>query len=139
VGFGYRGKVPACAVPQVNTSHTLNDREIPIIFVRMDVDIGYTVDKHIPNVIPFSAIADTIMINKSYFRMFMPLIPAQATTTHKAQGTTALNGVVAFPSVGTPWARGLEYVMCTRQTMLEHLILITPLRAEYFQSLPTEK
>jgi hypothetical protein len=49
-----------------------------------------------------------------------------------------LNRVVAFlvtfPSAGTPWARGLEYVICTRQTMLEHLILITPLRAEHFQS-----
>jgi hypothetical protein len=55
----------------------------------------------------------------------MPLIPAQVTTTYKAQRTMGLNRVVAFPSVGTPWAR---------QTMLEHLILITPLRAEYFQS-----
>jgi hypothetical protein len=58
---------------------------------------------------------------------------------NKAQGTTALNGVVALPSVGTPWARGLEYVICTRQTMLEYLILITPLRAGQFQSLMPKK
>jgi hypothetical protein len=139
VGFGYRGKVPLCALPLENTFHTLNEREIPIVFVRMDVNIGYTVDKLSPYVIPFTAISNNGMINKTYFRMYMPLIPAQATTTHKSQGTTELNGVVAFPSIGTPWARVLEYVMCTRQTTLELLILITSLRAEHFQSSMVEK
>jgi hypothetical protein len=76
---------------------------------------------------------------KAYHRMYMPLRPAQATTTHKAQGTTAHKGVVAFPSEGVLWARGLEYVMCTRQTMLEHLILIYPLRADHFQAKLPEK
>jgi hypothetical protein len=61
------------------------------------------------------------------------LRPAQATTTHKAQGTTDHKGVVAFPS------EGLEYVMCTRQTMLEHLILISQLRADHFQAKLPEK
>jgi hypothetical protein len=138
VGFGYRGKAPDITLPPVNTFHTMPTREIPIVFVKMDVDIGYTVDVQ-PNVLPFTAIQDDTKAMKLYHRMYMPLLAAQATTTHKAQGTTAHNGVVAFPSAGTPWARALEYVMCTRQTMLEKLILITPLRKDHFQSQEIEK
>lgn len=64
----------------------------------------------------------------------MPLIHAQVTTTYIAQWTMGLDRVVAFLSARTPWTRGLKYVICTRQTMLEHLTLITLLRAELFQS-----
>jgi hypothetical protein len=68
VGFGYRGEVASCAIPQVNTFHRINDREISI---KMDVNIDCTVDE-LPNVIPFTAIADNVMACKTYFRMHMP-------------------------------------------------------------------
>jgi hypothetical protein len=45
VGFGYSGKAPENRLPAVNTFHTVPEREIPIVFVKMDIDIGYTVDK----------------------------------------------------------------------------------------------
>lgn len=113
-------------------------REIPIVFVKMDLDIGYTVDV-LPNVLPFTAIQDDIKAMHAYHRMYMPLLPAQATTTHKAQGTTAHDGVVAFPSEREPWARGLEYVMCTRQTTLQNLILCERLRRDHFTSHSPER
>jgi hypothetical protein len=117
--------------------HLLPNRGIPIVFVRMDIDIGYSVDKEI--VLPFTMMKDNRKILKKYHRWYMPLVPAQATTTHKAQGTTAHQGVVAFPTEGNIFARGLEYVMCTRQTMLDKLFLIRPLKHEHSQAKQQEK
>ena len=104
----------------------------------MDIDIGYSVDKE-KNVLPFTAMKDDGKVLKKYHRLYMPFLSAQATTTHKAQGTTAHQGVVAFPTEGNIFARGLEYVMCTRQTMLDKLFLIRPLKHEHFQAKQQEK
>jgi hypothetical protein len=138
VGFGFTGTAPEDTLPYSKSFHLLSNREIPIVFVRMDIDIGYSVDKE-KNVLPFTMRKDDGKILKKYYRWYMPLLPAQATTTHKAQGTTAHQGVVAFPTEGNIFARGLEYVMCTRQTMLDKLFLIRPLKHEHFQAKQKEK
>jgi hypothetical protein len=107
----------------------------------MDLDVGYTVHQTQPNVIPFNAREDDLKALHSYYRMHMQLHPAQATTTHEAQGITSKDGVVAFPTPPDkkPWARGLEYVMCTRQTALEKLHLKNPLREEHLTSNAPQK
>jgi hypothetical protein len=73
--------------------------------------------------------------------MHIPLHPAQATLTHKAQGSTSKDGIVALPSPPDkkPWARSLEYVMCTRQIALEKIHQINPLREEHFTSNAPQK
>jgi hypothetical protein len=39
-GFGFHTAVPEENVPTVNTFHTLKNRELPIVFVKMDTYTG---------------------------------------------------------------------------------------------------
>ena len=73
--------------------------------------------------------------NNYYYRWQVPLAPAAAITTHKAQGITAKNGVVYSPSTkARPFPRGLEYVAISRCPNVNMLFLLHHLRETHFTS-----
>ena len=124
----------------LNEFHELIDREIPTVFVKMDLPIGYSISKTIPNVIPFVAITtDHDIYRKNYHRWQIPLELAFAITTHKVQGTTAKFGAVIEPSAKKPFSRGLDYVAASRPTKLANLTLLAPLTVGQFRAFPKER
>jgi hypothetical protein len=106
--------------------------EIPIVFVQMNEDHGYTVFEGIPGLIPFSAVIDTYRIHKHYVRKQLPLEPAHASTIHKAQGVTALRGAVVEPSPGDSSHFNIEYVAASRVKRMNQLLLLAALSARHF-------
>ena len=55
------------------------------------------------------------------------------------QGTTAKAGAVIEPSLGTPFARGLDYVTPSRPRELSKLHLLGPLTEKHYTSFPKER
>ena len=74
---------------------------LPVIMVQMDKVLGnISCDPGVPNLIPFTQVAhmrDLEHGGRSYHRSQYPLVPAQATTLHRAQGLTAHYGAVLRP------------------------------------------
>lgn len=131
VKFGYRGGYPKNnkAPKDLAKAH----REIPIVYVRLDATINFSILPNIPNVIPVVA-QSTYMENK-ISRIQVPLLPAHAVTVHSCQGMTAKHGIVLLPSEGKPFAHSLEYVGCSRPRSLDQLyILKNPLQTTHFTS-----
>ena len=127
-------------MPRPSEFHELIDREIPTVFVKMDLPIGYSISQTIPNIIPFVAITtDDDKYSKHYHRWQIPLEPAFASTTHKMQGATARFGAVIEPSAKKPFARGLDYVATSRPTELAKLTLLAPLTVQQFSAFPQER
>ena len=127
-------------MPRPSEFHELIDREIPTVFVKMDLPIGYSISQTIPNIIPFVAITtDDDKYSKYYHRWQIPLEPAFASTTHKMQGATARFGAVIEPSAKKPFARGLDYVATSRPTELKLLTLLAPLTIKQFSAFPQER
>ena len=116
-------------------------REIPTVFVKMDKDSVYTVSTTQANVITFTAQCniERRYLQGNYQRWQLPLVPASATTVHKAQGTTAKSGVVFRPSDNEPFARGSEYVAISRVTEIENLFLLGGLKPSQFKSHHNER
>ena len=92
------------AAYRVSLNKTRN-QNLPVVMVRMDKVINnISCEDHTPNVIPFlpmEHLAGLQHEGKTYHRKQYPLIPAQATTFHRAQGQTALYGIVMAPEHGT--------------------------------------
>jgi hypothetical protein len=102
VGFGFHSAIPEENFPKINTFHTLKNRELPIVFVKMDkytgTQISTDVDKQ--NIIPFTECVHEIKITVNgthYMRWQLPLILAYSITTHKAHSMTVQNGIVYEP------------------------------------------
>ena len=55
VGFAFKNDIPIERMPKPSTFHTHENREIPTVFVQMDLDIGYSVSNTLKNFIPFVA------------------------------------------------------------------------------------
>lgn len=73
VGFASMGEIQSNLIPISSKFHELIDREIPTIFVKMDLPIGYSMSKTIPDVIPFAAITtDNDIYIKHYHRWQIP-------------------------------------------------------------------
>ncbi len=122
--------------PRRKNFHKYRNREIPIILLEMDDDIGYSISKEIPNLIPISKICSDTKIKGKYFRFQLPLNMAHCSTTHKRQGVTAKNGAVIRPTEynSIPFARGLEYVQLSRARKLEDIYIIgNKLHKNHFQ------
>jgi hypothetical protein len=134
IGFAFCGIPPTDHIPTPSHFHTMPEREIPTVLVKMDIAIGYSVSKDIENIIPFVAICSADKYGKNYHRWQLPLEPAFACTTHKMQGTTAKHGAVILPSANKPFARGLDYVAPSRPTELKKLFLLRPLTTAHFTS-----
>ena len=140
VGFAFTGKAPTVYIPKHATFHTMEPREIPTVYVRMDQTIPYSIRTGSESIIPFVAVCraeDKYM--KKYHRWQLPLEPAYAITTHKMQGATAKFGAVIEPSQTKPFARGLDYVAASRPTALKNLFLLGPLTHNQFNAFPSER
>ena len=106
----------------------------------MDLPIGYSISRTIPNIIPFVAITIVDDKNsKNYHRWQIPLEPAFASTTQTMQGATAKFGAVIEPSAKKPFARGIDYVATSRPTELGKLTLLAPLTVNQFSASPQER
>jgi hypothetical protein len=111
------------------------NREIPVVFVKMDEDNGVSVTREHIAVIPFWVIPSKKKIDHNgtkYVRYQLPLIPAHCQTIHSAQGLTAPNDLVIAPSPGTPFEMALEYVAISRVTKLSHLYTLEKFRPIHF-------
>jgi ATP-dependent exoDNAse (exonuclease V) alpha subunit len=140
VGFAFQGYAPSITIPMHAIFHTMEPREIPTVFVKMDNPIGYTIQQGSQDIIPFVAICrQEDKYNKKYHRWQLPLEPAFACTTHKMQGATAKYGAVIDPSEKTPFSRGLDYVASSRPTELNKLTLLGPLTARQFTAFPGQQ
>jgi len=121
VEFGFHTAIQEEHFPMVNSFHTLKNRELPIVFVKMDkytgIEISPDVDKQ--NIVPFTECVNEVPLTvngTSYMRWQIPLILAYSITTHKSQSMTAHNGIVYEPSKTKPFARGFPYVAISRAT-----------------------
>ena len=93
--------------------------ELPVVFVKMDNDVGYSIIPSLPNVVPFTEQCDiTEKYSKKYHRWQIPLVAAFATTTHKMHSSTVKGNCVTIHPLKCPWARGLDYVANSRATEL---------------------
>lgn len=116
---------------------------IEVIFVKMDeVYNGLTCDLSttlpVSNLIPIVRMTSSTKINGKFFRRQFPISIAFARTVHSAQGITSVAGVVAYPQIRI-FARGLEYVMISRATTMDNIILMSPLLPVHFNNRRYEK
>jgi len=104
VGFGFQGKGPPDVREPSQSQHLINgvnEREIPIVFVQMDVlgdsdkedTMKLTCMPGVPRVVPFVKVMSMHCLQFKYYRYQVPLCAAHSRTFHKAQGLTALDGV----------------------------------------------
>ena len=134
VGFAFTYD-PSCVSVGEMSLENENNRDLPVVLVQMDNDIGYSVSANLPNVVPFTEQFDSSeMYLREYRRWQIPLVAAFATTTHKMQGSTVRGNCVTSPSIFSPWARGLDYVANSRVTELKNLYLLRPLRENHFHT-----
>ena len=140
VGFGFHTAIQEEHFPMVNSFHTLKNRELPIVFVKMDKYTGtqLSTDVHKQNIVPFTECVNEVPLTvngTSYMRWQIPLILAYSITTHKSQSMTAHNGIVYEPSKTKPFARGLPYVAISRATDSDKVALLSAIRPDYFINL----
>jgi hypothetical protein len=139
VGFGFCTD-PDRAIPDARGNESQEQREIPIVFVQMEIDNGYSLNSGIPNIVPFTEQTEiTERFEKLYHRWQLPLVPAAAITTFKMQGSTVKGNCVTCPSKNSPKSRGLDYVANSRVTEMSKLFLLSPLREANFTSHPLER
>lgn len=81
-----------------------SDTKPLIVFVQMDSELDVEAPprfksafEHMRGVVAFSAVAQENDIERRYTRFQLPIVPAFATTYHKAQGVTAKFGLVMKP------------------------------------------
>ena len=60
------GELQSNLIPKPPENHELIHREIPTVFVKMDLTIGYSISTTIQNVIPFVAITTGDHIYRKY-------------------------------------------------------------------------
>jgi hypothetical protein len=86
VGFGFHKAVPEEHFPIKDIFHTLKDREIPIVFVKMDKYTGAQISTDITkqNIVPFTESVNEVSLTvhgTHYMRWQLPLIVAYSITT----------------------------------------------------------
>lgn len=99
--------------------------EIPVVFVQMDSNLGFSFINSMENVVPFTEVLDEGVKYNNYQRWQLPLTPSFATTTHKMQGSTVIGNCVTVPwkfQKGGPFCRGLDYVAHSRARELSSLL-----------------
>ena len=87
VGFGFHKAIPNENFPTVNTFHTLKNRELPIVFVKLDryTGIQLSTDVDNQNIVPFTECVNDIRLTvngTNYMRWQLPHILAYSITTH---------------------------------------------------------
>jgi hypothetical protein len=83
------------------TKNKARQGNLPVIIVELDKVLGnISCDPTVPNLIPFTPFRHKRNLThngRAYNRVQYPLVPAQATTLHRAQGITAHYGAVLRP------------------------------------------
>ncbi len=139
VGFGFCSD-PDRYIPVAEDDDFQEQREIPVVFVQMDNDNGYSINDLIPNIVPFTEYTETTeKWEKLYHRWQLSLVPAAGITTFKMQGSTVKGNCVTNPSIKCPRTRGLDYVANSRVTEMSKLFLLSPLMEANFTSHPLER
>lgn len=171
VGFGFpQGQDESPSLYSFGEEATRKNRvaslglryEPPLVFVQMDnaakngggfegckgfVD---TEGKARLGVVCFSAVAQEYRVDHRWVRWIHPLLPAHASTYHKAQGLTLFHGeVMQPPKLGTGAGRenagpelGLAYVGVSRVTKTDGpsgLTLLAPLLEKHFTTRPYKR
>lgn len=144
IGFAFYREPPQRdeVWPSTESFHLLVNREIPIVFVRMDKYTGIPLSKSDPRVVPFSETTSITTIpahGNRYNRWQLPLALASAITTTRAQSLTAHDGAVVEPSNASPFTRGLTYVSCSRATDLSKILFTNRLLHCHFESHPEDR
>lgn len=131
VGFGIPNDCPlpishAERHPQQNIFHTLSLSRTKgiVVFVHFEnlpTDLSISKSYTTGAVIPIFSIqyGTKLTVNcntNTYYRCMLPIVPAAAITTHKAQSMTASNGAFLIPAASptTMPTRGLSYVQISR-------------------------
>lgn len=131
--IAFKGKIPEDKMP-TNPGVSIN-REIPIVFVKLDNYKGVSVSEDVANLVCFSELPSISKIQKIYTRHQLPLQLAHASTVHKFQGMTAKHPLILYPPDPNEYtSRGLEYVMISRPTTDTDIFLMRPLRMDHFNS-----
>lgn len=132
-GFVYEGPGPPANSPKQRfCDMTEAEREIPIVLVQMDGDdksFPYSCSPTVPRLVPIAETQSQELVNGAYHRLQVPLLPAEARTTHSVQGYTARDGVVVEP--GSTFFAG-DYTAVSRATCKEKVLLLAPLQEKYF-------
>ena len=144
-GFVYKGKGPDPdkLMPSNFANLEYEDRELPILLVRMDgiddtADPSKSTFQHscsldTSRLIPIAAEPCTMKIKNNYHRVMYPLLVAHARTAHSLQGFTALHGAVI--DTGSMFFAG-DYVAISRAKSLDQVWLLSPLLSQHVTSHP---
>jgi hypothetical protein len=143
-GFVYKGPGPLTPEERVPKCFSIledDEREIPIILVRMDgIDdpldntkstFPYSCSNTVTRLVPITAMVGIGKIKSEYHRVQVPILPAHARTAHSLQGYTANDGVVV--ESGSSFFAG-DYVAISRAKCLAQVILLRPALEAYFKS-----
>jgi hypothetical protein len=134
------------------------DSEYPIIFVQMDkvsidhhkqskmdnsaCSLEYSCDNSVERLLPFTLEPCKFTVshqNKKYVRYQYCLLPANASTAHKAQGMTAHKGTVLDISINDFKAHGMAYTGASRNTKADNMVSLHTLLPDQFLITKTYK
>jgi len=137
VSIAFRQEEPVCRMPSLHQAAQL-DALLPIIFVMLDEYDGpaflqpkqgepaWPADDPRRRVVPVGPLTakKTIGSQRRYHREYLPLIPASASTFHRAQSRTCPVVVLPTAPTRTIFAMGLEYVGISRAQRLKDLFVV---------------
>ena len=149
VSIAFAGRdVPIRRIPSASQAATV-DAYLPIIYVSFDNYVGPSYCKPAPGEV-WSADDDRrrvvsvgpetarspITPRGKYYRQYIPLIPAMASTMHRAQSRTTPAVVLPTPKGrGKNFAMGLMYIGISRPEYLKHLFAVDGVfRSDHFTS-----
>lgn len=140
--------VPTCRIPSSSQAAT-EDAYLPIIYVCFDNYVGPSYCKPKPGevwspdderrrVVPVGPIMarSPVTPRGKYYRQYIPLIPAMASTMHRAQSRTTPAVILPTPKGrGKNFAMGLMYIGISRPEYLKHLFAVGGVfRSDHFTS-----
>jgi hypothetical protein len=140
--------IPICRIPSASQAAT-EDAYLPIIYVCFDNYVGPSYCKPKPGEVwspdddrrrvvsmgPIMA-RSPITPRGKYYRQYIPLIPAMASTMHRAQSLTTPAVILPTPKGrGKNFAMGLMYIGISRPEYLKHLFVVDGVfRSDHFTS-----
>lgn len=140
--------VPICRIPSASQA-AKEDNFLPIIYVCFDTYVGpsfmkpkvgedWPPDDYRRRVVPVgpTIARSPITPRGKYHRQYIPLIPAMASTMHRAQSRTTPAVILPTPKgKGKNFAMGLMYIGISRPEYLKHLFAVDGVfRSDHFTS-----
>lgn len=137
MGLVYKGAGQNTSLLQ--TCHSDDEQELPIVLVRIDGNdnsFPCSCIRAVSRVVPIVPIASPQRIDvegRRFIRYQVPIALAHARTTHALSGYTANHGIVG--DVGGAFFAG-QYVALSRTTSVEQMQLLAPLKQAHFTGHP---